>query len=55
VACNANLLGALRGETAAETTGDDNLKTLRLVFGSYDSARSGQAIAMNTPTRRPNS
>lgn len=46
VACNANLLGALRGEVPAETTGEDNLKTLRLVFGAYDSARSVQAVQL---------
>jgi hypothetical protein len=34
----------LRGEGPAETTGEDNLKTVRLVFASYDSAASGQAI-----------
>lgn len=39
VPCNQNLLDALRGEGHAETTGDDNLKTVRLVFGSYDSAQ----------------
>jgi predicted dehydrogenase len=44
VPCQANLLRALRGEAAAETTGEDNLKTLRLVFASYDSARANQAI-----------
>lgn len=44
VACNANLLGALRGEAPAETTGEDNLKTLRLVFGAYESAARGQAV-----------
>jgi len=43
-ACNANLLGALKGEAPAETTGEDNLKTVRLVFASYDSARSDQVI-----------
>jgi predicted dehydrogenase len=48
VACNANLLGALRGEATAETTGEDNLKTLKLVFGSYDSAKTGQAIELRT-------
>jgi predicted dehydrogenase len=47
VACNADLLGALRGQHPAETTGEDNLKTLRLVFGAYDSARSGQPVAVN--------
>jgi predicted dehydrogenase len=40
VACNANLLAALRGEGPAETTAEDNLKTLTLVFGAYDSART---------------
>ncbi|HOX01050.1 MAG TPA: Gfo/Idh/MocA family oxidoreductase [Candidatus Paceibacterota bacterium] len=44
VACNAHLLGALRGEHPAETTGEDNLKTLRLVFGAYRSAATGQAV-----------
>jgi predicted dehydrogenase len=45
VACNANLLAALRGEAAAETTAEDNLRTLELVFGAYDSARAGQTVA----------
>jgi hypothetical protein len=44
VPCNANLLRALRGGGPAETTGEDNLKTLRLVFGSYESAASGRAL-----------
>ncbi len=44
VPCNANLLGALRGDVAPETTGEDNYKTLELVFAAYDSARSGQVI-----------
>jgi predicted dehydrogenase len=48
VACNANLLGALRGGSPAETTGEDNLKTLELVFGAYESARTGQAIQPST-------
>ncbi|MGH7956299.1 MAG: Gfo/Idh/MocA family protein [Opitutaceae bacterium] len=39
VPCHANLLAALRGAGKAETTGADNLKTLELVFGAYDSAR----------------
>ncbi len=46
VACQANLLAAMRGECAAETTGEDNLKTLRLVFAAYESAARGQAIAL---------
>jgi len=44
VPCHANLLAALRGERSAETTGEDNLKTMRLVFGAYDSARSGAVV-----------
>lgn len=44
VPCNANLLGALKGVGQAETTGEDNLKTVRLVFASYDSARQDQVI-----------
>ncbi len=45
VPCNANLLKALKGEGQAETTGEDNLKTVRLVFAAYDSAASGEAIS----------
>ncbi len=44
VPCNANLLQALRGEGQAETTGEDNLKTVRLVFACYDAARAGQTL-----------
>jgi D-apiose dehydrogenase len=46
VPCNANLLGALRGENQAETTGEDNLRTVRLVFAAYESAASGQAVGL---------
>jgi predicted dehydrogenase len=46
VACNANLLGALRGEQPAETTGEDNLKTLRLVFSAYESAANQASIKL---------
>ena len=46
VACNANLLGALRGERPAETTGADNLKTLQLVFSAYESAASGATLKL---------
>ena len=46
VPCQANLLAALRGEAEAETNADDNLKTLRLVFASYESARKGEAVSL---------
>lgn len=44
VPCCADLLGHLRGGKKAETTGDDNLKTVELVFGSYSSAKSGEVV-----------
>jgi predicted dehydrogenase len=48
VACNRNLLQSLRGEGAAETTGEDNVKTLRLVHAGYESAASGQAVPVGS-------
>ncbi|MDH7601720.1 MAG: Gfo/Idh/MocA family oxidoreductase [Armatimonadota bacterium] len=44
VDCNANLLNAIREGTPAETTGEDNLRTLELVFAAYESARTGKAV-----------
>jgi len=44
VPCLGNLLQALCGDGPAETTGEDNLKTLRLVYGAYESAAGGQAV-----------
>jgi len=46
VPCNADILNGLHGGTC-ETTGEENLKTVRLVFAAYDSAVSGQAIRFN--------
>ncbi|MBA3946061.1 MAG: Gfo/Idh/MocA family oxidoreductase [Herpetosiphonaceae bacterium] len=46
VPCNANLLGALRGTGMAETSGDDNLRTVRLVHAAYRSAASGETIRL---------
>lgn len=43
VDCNRNILQGLEGGNA-ETTGDDNLKTVRLVWASYESAATGKAI-----------
>ena len=45
VPCNENLLNGMLGGSA-ETTADDNLKTLRLVYGSYDSAKNNQVITL---------
>jgi predicted dehydrogenase len=46
VPCNANLLHAIQSGEPAETSGEDNLRTLRLVFGAYESARTGQVICI---------
>jgi predicted dehydrogenase len=55
VPCNADFLQALQGKGPAETTGEDNLKSMELVFAAYESARSGQTIQMDhaAPTRQP--
>lgn len=44
VPCNANLLEALRTGGLPETHAKDNLETIRLVFASYESARSGRVM-----------
>ena len=46
VACNADLLRALQTNTPAETSAEDNLKTMKLVFASYDSAQRDQVIQL---------
>jgi predicted dehydrogenase len=51
VPCNANLLSALRGEGPAETTAEDNLRTLELVFAAYESARTGRAVELDRSQR----
>ena len=44
VECNRHFAAAFRGEVSAETTADDNIKTLGLVFASYHSARDNKVI-----------
>ena len=46
VACNANLLQALQEKGDAETTGEDNLETVRLVFAGYDSAARDEVVKL---------
>ncbi len=46
VPCNRDILRALRGEGPAETTGDDNLETVRLVFSAYESASTGKVLSI---------
>jgi predicted dehydrogenase len=45
VPCNADLLKQIKGEGRAETTAEDNLKTVRLVFAAYDSVSTGKSIS----------
>ena len=44
VPCLSDLLRALQGQGFAETTGEDNLKTVRLVSAAYESAANGCAV-----------
>jgi len=44
VDCNKNILDDIRGIKTAETTGDDNLKTVTMVYKSYQSARNNEVI-----------
>jgi predicted dehydrogenase len=44
VTCHADVVQALRTGSLAETHGADNLRTMRLVFAAYESARSGRAV-----------
>jgi predicted dehydrogenase len=46
VDCQRNLLAGLRGEHPAETTAEDNLKTLRLVYAAYDSAANDRVVVL---------
>jgi predicted dehydrogenase len=46
VGCQANLLAAMRGECSAETSGEENLKTVRLVFAAYESAAKGRVVSV---------
>lgn len=55
VAAQRNLLQALRGRGEAETTGADNLETLRLVSACYDSIAEGCVVTIDDATnpKRP--
>lgn len=44
VPCNADILQALQGKGEAETTGEDNLETMRLVYKSYESAERDEVL-----------
>ena len=44
VACNRNILEDLLGQSKAETTGEDNFKTVRMVWAAYRSAAENKVI-----------
>jgi D-apiose dehydrogenase len=46
VDCNRNLLQALQGEGKAETTGEDNFETIRLIYACYESARENRVVVL---------
>ncbi|MFZ5831703.1 MAG: Gfo/Idh/MocA family protein [Planctomycetota bacterium] len=46
VPCHADLLAALQGAKQAETTAEDNLRTLALVFAAYQSAGTGRVVEL---------
>ncbi|HEX2949874.1 MAG TPA: Gfo/Idh/MocA family oxidoreductase [Armatimonadota bacterium] len=46
LSCNENILQSLQSGSKAETSGEDNLKTVRLVFAAYDSAKTGNVIRL---------
>ncbi len=47
VPCNADLLRSLRTGQPAETSGEDNLKTMRLLFAAYESAAHDQVVTFD--------
>ena len=47
VDCNRDILAGILKEKKAETTGDDNYETLRLVDAAYQSARENRVILLN--------
>jgi len=44
VDCNNDILQDILGKSKAETTGDDNFETVRLVWAAYESAESGKVV-----------
>ncbi|MFN8255557.1 MAG: Gfo/Idh/MocA family oxidoreductase [Bacteroidales bacterium] len=47
VACNNDILQDMLGKSKAETTGDDNFETVKLVWAAYESAKTNSVIDMN--------
>jgi len=47
VETNRNILSALQGREKCETSGEDNLKTLKLVYAAYESAKEASVVSLN--------
>jgi hypothetical protein len=47
VPCNNSFLKAIKNGQPAETNANDNLKTMRLVYVSYDSAMRNEVITLD--------
>ena len=45
-ACNADLLNYIKTGKPSETSGEDNLKTMNLIFKAYESAEKNQVIKL---------
>ena len=52
VPCQADLLAGLRREKTPETTGEDNLRTMRLVHEAYESAKRNEVVHLQFPSGR---
>jgi predicted dehydrogenase len=52
VPIHQDFLKAFKTGQPPETSGEDNLKTMRLVYAAYDSAERNQVITLDEPTRR---
>jgi len=46
VACNEDILNDLLGKGKAETTGNDNMKTVEMVFAAYESAKHNKVVRL---------
>jgi hypothetical protein len=47
VECNRNILTDMFGKGKAETTGEDNFETVRLVWAAYLSAAENRVVQMH--------
>lgn len=47
ISCNKDILDDMLGRGKAETTGDDNIKTVELVFSGYESAITNSVICFD--------